>query len=451
MSLTSERIRQFYSSLAHMGWGSRKWPEIRTGSGKGSTGFLKELGGETSTSVLALPSNKALLICSLEENLGLESAFNRWEDFTPLYRRLLHQAQLQVPNARYLLLMSEAHGVLLEVDSETVMAFSSGKREWEERLLTKFDFPLLSTLGLGHSNGKTLRRSALELAQWTTYWCTELGSKSGESKSTVERFFLTLHLARLVDTLGREPRERVFLAPPPPRTKLAAMLEKLFLPIHQSQNILQMGGLEDSLKFARSITDLEALMESYWCLSRNKFTAEVFAEAFTAPDFLGYSYQQYMTRGASQPASDAGAALNMLIAQAHEIPVSVNLDETGIVVLLKEFDGLVERLQQSALEHQASLARGERPGLQLDLLLAEPEEPSTTNVVTVALRDLFSFETVFPERVPSARLALLARAVEWNARLSNKRNLVYPALKALVLPPAQAPKRVIRPLRGELN
>src|SRR5690606_28551037 len=93
----------------------------------------------------------------------------------------------------------------------------------------------------------------------------------------------------------------------------------------------------------------------------------------------------------------------------------VDLDGDGTAVMLRRFDDLVARVRQAALNYELSLQRGQRFGVQLDLLAALVAQPRVERAVRHVLRPILRGRTFQPRRAALARLLLGARAVEMAA------------------------------------
>lgn len=443
MSTPDERLKSFFVSLGHLRWGTKKWPAIQSMPDQGFE--AKEFrGGKWCP--LSLPNGSTLLVFAVPgEVLHYEDCFRRFEDLAPFHRQLLDSLNQMKMSGRFVLVFDERKASVLDRKSEFVLAHASGKREWEENLLPLFDFQSMNLGGFANTPQKSPRRAGQELAEWTSYWATEIGSQVSTSKTVMSRFFDTLHLSRLADQLGPGDKSMFLKHRQKQSKKPVALLESLFHPLYNHQNFLQMAGVETSLQLARQAKGLQDCLESYGHLAGAKLSSDVLAEAFADTAFKELSYRAYLRQEKTPEAGASTSAQDQL-----QFPVLFKPDELGFVLMLQAFDERVELVRQDATERKAALARGERPGMQLDLLSAEPEEIAPENAVYSVLKDHFFVETAEPERVALIRLLLLARACEWNARLSSTSS-VYPAVKIQLTAKPELKHRYFAPSLGNLN
>ncbi len=443
MSTPDERLKSFFVSLAHLGWGAKKWPEVQPLP----EGFesIKEFRGG-SWFPLSLPTNSTLLIFAFPgELLDFEGCFRHFEDLAPFQRVLLDAAKQAKLSGRFMLVFDERKASIIDRESEFVLAHASTRREWEENLLPYFDFQSINIGGLLNHPQKSARRAGQELAQWSSFWGAEIGSEVSTSKTVMNRFFETLHLSRLADEGNQQEKSYFLISRQKGSKKPVQLLESLFSTQYNHQNFLQMAGIETSLQLARQSKRLADCLQSYGRLAHGKLRSDVFAEAYAEQDFKDLSYKAFLRQELPVQAEAAENNPNQL-----QYPVVFNADQFGYVLMLQAFDQRVELVRKDALERKAALARGERPGMQLDLLSNESEEIAPENAVFAVLKSHFFVETAESKRFSLIRLLLLARACEWNNRLKAT-NLLYPAVKIQLTSPPQLNARFLVPHAGAQN
>jgi hypothetical protein len=164
-------------------------------------------------------------------------------------------------------------------------------------------------------------------------------------------------------------------------------------------------------------------------LSRTKFCAEIFAEAFADDTLREKSWAASMTAvaaAATMPGNPTALA-----------PCEVDLDEAGLVGLLREFDRASESIDRLRSDLATQQELGETAGLQLDVFCEDSALPSEEATPRYILEQGLTVRTSTRARADLARMVLLAHAARWNARLGNLRTF-YPDPRVQVEAPAVA-------------
>jgi hypothetical protein len=221
------------------------------------------------------------------------------------------------------------------------------------------------------------------------------------------RFFDWLHLSRLV--LKRFPS----LHPsgnadgfPGSRKEL----EELFRLLGDTYNLLQGASLKTQLTLideAHRAGLLADCLESYALLSSAKLDSVTFGEAFADEALRLLSWRSSVVAGPTIDADDEDDLFSF-VQRAYE----VDLDENGTAVLLRRFDDLVSAVGSAALTYERAMERGERMGVQLDLLAAPVARPRAEEATRHVLKYILRVRTSESRRADLVRLLLAGRAVE---------------------------------------
>ncbi|CAN5479971.1 hypothetical protein BH09SUM1_BH09SUM1_28780 [soil metagenome] len=425
---------QFLRMLHHLGWSLTAFGEAQEDDG-------------LAWQAAPLPDGGTLLLVQLQEPLPkLDAAFKHYEDFAPLHRRVQWTLRNAGVTARHVVLLGPQGGAqLIDFLQEDVFIDAQDEADVTERVLPLLNMNALTRGSLATFPRKTLRQRAKELEEWTRIWSSRLGAASGVSREAMALFFEWLHLARVAHqhAIGpaQNPTFAEFAARAPKQP--ARYLAQCFKELHGAWNLLQGASLETQKQIAQSAHEggqLGPCLDSYSRLSRSKFSAEVFAEAFADEELRLIGWRTGLIDGDAAAAEDPA---RWLIEHCH-----VKLDETGFPHLLQAFDRVTEDLRRFAREQAVLRERGERPGLQMDLLGDEPPPIEEDDAPRVALYSVLRVSTSRRARAETARLVLLARAVEWNARL-RRTSAIFSAPQIIVTSPKPAAKPRPAPPRSD--
>jgi len=414
--------------LHHVGWSLAALEEPRAGK----VGLMQ---------LAPLPDNQALLFVFLSEPLpSSEAAFKAYEDFSPGHRRLFRLLCEEGVHARHALLIdSEFTTELVDLSQEDPLLHLRNESEVTERLLPLLNPTALARGSLSSYPRKTLRQRARELEEWTRLWTSRLGAATGATREQASLFFEWLHLTRHAELMGigrtgLEPLARFAELDRQP-TNPARRLLQSWKPLAEQWSLLQGAPLKTMDQLARRAGEGGLLLEclqSFGRLSRSKFTAPVFADAFSDEELCLVGWRHSLVEVLPQ-ASDAPDPARWLSA-THDI----DLDVTGFPGVLAAFDQVAEELRMLARQHAVQRQRGERPGVQLDLLGTEPPPLEEVDGPRIALRNVLRIRTRSRLRADTARLVLLAHTAEWYARL-HRPDALFPVPQIVVQGPPPAP------------
>lgn len=416
-----EALRHVLSVLGHLGWSlarvatPRRIEARRDHPAHGAEWFAH-----------SLPDGQTLVVLSLACELpDLRAAFERYEDLADLHRHVFRALADNSLAARYLLLLGGQSAHLIDLDAEDVLLAVASREEAGDRLYPLLDLQSLSRGSLTAFPRKPLLHRARELANWTHLWSARIGSAIETTPAAMAAFFEWLHLARFAEQHRIGPAGGLSFADfatPTRATAARRFLDDRLHALHTTWHLLQgdktLPTVEAILRGAREEL-LASCLASYGLLGRSRFAAEVFTEAFADEELRHVSWKSSVTADERRPVDGEAA---------DEAPpeVAFDLDRHGCVQLLRTVDRLVEWTRADALAREAARERGERPGMQLDLL-----SEATADVFAVreaarhVLRRVLTVETTTPARAALARMLVLARACEWHARLEC-RDLPFP-------------------------
>lgn len=421
-----EALRHVLSVLGHLGWSlarvatPRKLDARRDHPAHGAEWFAH-----------SLPDGQTLVVLSLGCELpDLRAAFERYEDLADLHRHVFRALADNSLAARYLLLLGGQSAHLIDLDAEDVLLAVASREEAGDRLYPLLDLQSLSRGSLTAFPRKPLLHRARELANWTHLWSARIGSAIETTPAAMAAFFEWLHLARFAEQHRIGPAGGLSFADfatPTRATAARRFLDDRLHALHTTWHLLQgdktLPTVDAILRGAREEL-LASCLASYGLLGRSRFAAEVFAEAFADEELRHVSWKSSVTaddrRRADEEAEDGPAE------------TVVDLDRDGCVQLLRTVDRLVESTRADALRREAARERGERPGMQLDLLAeAAAEVVPVREAARHVLRRLLSVDTTTAGRGALARMLVLARACEWHARL-DCRDLPFPRARVAV-------------------
>jgi hypothetical protein len=388
-----------FSFLAHLGWQVAPRAQART---------LKTPVGELGWFALSLPDGATLLAISMGEELpSTAGAFRRFEDFTAVHRRILKTLRTHALHGRYVLLLSGFRAHLIDqLDDDFLLAVES-RDEWDNRLLPLLDLQAVARGALSSFPRKSLHQRARELADWTHLWSARIGSRLEISPLVMARFFDWLHLSRLVlqhfpalhpsGTADGFPGSR-------------KEMEELFRLLGDSYNLLQGAPLKTQLTLldeAHRVGLLTECLESYALLSSAKLDAVTLGEAFADDALRLLSWRSSVVAGPTIDPDDEDDLFSF-VQRTYE----VDLDENGTAVLLRRFDDLVSAVSTAALTYERAMERGERMGVQLDLLAAPVARPRAEEATRHVLKYILRVRTAESRRADLVRLLLVCRATE---------------------------------------
>lgn len=432
-----ERLRHVLSSLGHLGWTLRAGlrPEPLDPRGPSANAW-----SAASQVPLAMPGGEVLLLVARDGEMApIGQAFRRFEDLTTDHRALLALLAARSMRARYVLAMAGARTHLLDASEEDVLVATESPEEFTERLLPLLDVASVARGSLDAFPRKTLHQRARELGEWAQLWTMKLGARLEPTPSLVARVVEALLVARLASLAGYgELNPTPGLAAVSATARRAEWVRLMVERWHLAQEV-SARLLESFLDEAARSGLLHEMLESLALLGARKFTAEVFAEALADEPLRLLSWRASVV---GEPLIPTGADVDSsLLSQCFEI----DLDRAGTAVLLRGFDELAGFARERALDWQAATERGERPGVQLDLLAAEAPRLDVRGVVGHVLRTMLRVRSGQATRGSLARLLVVARALEWQARLG-----VGPAPLPRVSVATPLPSRSSSPARHEL-
>lgn len=400
-----------------------------------------------------LPDGQHLLLLHCGEPLpGLATVYKHYEDFPTFHRRL--QAAIQDQGLRsHLGMLCDPRQTVQFIDfrREEILIEAHGEREITDNIL-----PILAldSVARGHLHSfprKSVAQRALELADWTRLWTSRIGAASGGTPDSVERFLHWLHLCRHAELHGIGPRQPRTLAnyclkstPPHPVRYLLTRFSRL----HGDLNLLQGASMEAQRLIARASHQqgqLAPCLDSFSRVAAGKFTAEVFAEAFSDEELRRTGWRHSLV----ERPDESGDGPERWLAGPYE----ADLDRMGFPSLIRQFDLITDDLRNLARQHAVAFERGEQVGLQLDLLGGDPPTFHEDEAPRLTLQKALNIRTRDRRRGETARLVLLARVAEWHQRL-HRPDLVFPIPRISAgngkgRPPA--PRAVYPPPNPSLN
>lgn len=432
-----ERLRHVLSALGHLGWALRAGLRPEPLDPRGPSANAWSVAVQVP---LAMPGGEVLLLVAREGEMApIGQAFRRFEDLTSDHRELLALLGARAMRARYVLAMAGARAHLLDATEEDVLVATESPEEFTERLLPLLDVGAVTRGSLDAFPRKTLHQRARELGEWAQLWTMKLGARLEPTPSLVARVVEALLVARLASGVGyAELNPGPSLAVVSATTRRADWVRAVTERWHLAQDVSPRL-LEAFLDEAARSGLLHEMLESLALLGTRKFTADVFAEALADEPLRLLSWRASVV---GDPLIPAGSeADSSLLSQTFEI----DLDRAGTAVLLRGLDELASFARERALDWQAATERGERPGVQLDLLAAEAPRLDVRGVVGHVVRGMIRVRSSQPARAALARLLVVARALEWQARLG-----AGPAPLPRVAVTSPPVSRAVQPARHEL-
>jgi len=425
-------LEWFLHSLHHLGWPGGTVARHKL------TGF-KEPGGNAQYCALALPDGQPLVIVSAPAEMPSPSAaYENFEDFATEHRLLANAfAKLGIDLRYVVILAPSGRAQLVDFVQEEVLVAADSRSETGDRIL-----PLLETASVlrgslvSHPRKSPLRR-AQELEHWTRLWETRLGSSLEIKRPPVERFFRALHLARLATRLGYAPRKGASFedfAVTGWSTNTLKFLRALWRHLGRSTGLLhghRLDELEGIATLAAEKDLLPGLLSSFARLSSSKFSAEIFAEAFADADLRSLSWRE----GILDPALSAREESS---SRRVVEPWSADIDSCGLTILLRGFDRIAEDLKHCRADLAMRERQGEIAGLQMEFFGIDPTVPEEEDTVAFILTDALRAVTSSAARAETARMVLLARGAELNARI-HRLDAVLPNPRIEVNGPPAAP------------
>jgi hypothetical protein len=399
-----------------------------------------------------LPDGQALLLVFCDEPLPpLDSAFRAYEDLAPVHRLIIRQiAEEGLPTRHLLLVDGDGSAHLLDAGREEVLVAAEGETELAERILPLLVPGALARGSLAMHPRKPERQRARELDDWTRLWMSRIGPASGAAREHTTLLFQWLHLARLAELLGIGPTalEPLTRWGEPGRGGSASRrLLQSFRPLSEHWHLLQgapLKTIDQLLRRAQESGQLVPCLQSHARLSRAKFSALIFAEAFADEPLRLTGWRHSLVEPVQ---ADAERDPARWLAST----LRLQLDEIGFPGVLMEFDRISEDLRLLAREHAVQRQRGERPGIQLDLLGSEPPPLTEEEAPRVTLQSVVQLVTGSRQRAETARLVLLAHAAEWFARV-HRPETIFPTPSIEVVAPPIAPQPPpLKPRQPELN
>ncbi len=386
-----------------------------------------------------LPDGQVLLLIRTENPLPqLGESFKRYEDLAPMHAELRSALQRERIAGRHVLLFDPVMGAqLIDFAQEDVLLDARGEDEVTDRLLPILNLNALAKGSLVSFPRKTPHHRARELADWTKIWSARIGAASASSPEIARQFLFWMHLTRLVEHLGLLSAKGSGFAEYPLTPKVVnpvRFLTRIFTPLHRDWNLLQGAPLEVHRQIAHRAHEAEQLapcLESYSRISRSKFSAAIFAEAFADEELRLASWRGSIMESPAAALDDP--ALRLIE------PTTINLDQTGFAVLFSHFDAIAEDLRRLARDQAVAAERGARPGLQMDAFASVPPAILEEEAPRLALQVGLRVKTSRRDRGEVARLALLAHAAEWHARIGRAAP-IFPAPR-IDTPAAPPPPR----------
>lgn len=393
-----------------------------------------------------LPDGQYLLLLHCGEPLApISSVYKDYEDF-PTFQRRIQAALLAQGIRSHLALLCDSRQTIQFIDfaREEILVEAHGEGEVSETLLPLLTLESVARGALHSFPRKSLRQRALELADWTRIWTARLGAASGTSRESVERFLHWLHLCRHGEIHGiaskdLRPLSDYALKQPPPHP--VRHLLGRFSRYHDHSNLLQGASTETQRLIARAAHQegqLAPCLESYSRVSSAKFSAEVFSEAFSDEELRLLGWRHSLVEKPDE--SDEGPERWL------SGPYDADLDKVGFPGLLRQFDLITDDLRLVARQQAVAQQRGERPGLQMDLLASDAPSFDEDEAPCLTLQHALRVRTKDRRRGEAARMVLLARVAEWYHRLG-RTDGVFP-IPRIIGPEEQRrprPARTIHP------
>lgn len=407
----SDPLEWFLHSLHHLGWPGGTVPRHKL------TG-VKDLGGSAAYCALALPDGQPLVIVSCAGEMPAPSAaYEIFEDFAPEHRQLAFAFGKLGIDLRYVVILAPSgRAQLVDFSQEEVLVAADSRSETGDRILPLFETASVLRGSLVTHPRKSPLRRAHELEHWTRLWETRIGSSLELKRPPVERFFRALHLARLAARLGFSPRKTVAFedfATPSKSPDGLKMLRVLWRHLAKGTGLLhghRLDELEGIAALANERDLLQPLLASFGRLSSSKFSAEIFAEAFADSDLRSLSWREGILDPALSARED-GASRRVVESWVADI------DACGLTVLLRGFDRIAEDLRRCRSDLAMRERQGEIAGLQMEFFGFDPSVPDEEDTAAFILSDALRAVTTSPTRADVARMVLLARGAELNARL----------------------------------
>ncbi len=407
----SDSMRHILSVLAHLGWGLSRLPAPGPLKGASEPSLR-----ETEWLALPLPDGTTLLCAALPFELpDLRQSFEHYEDLALVHRQILRGLDSAGVAGRYALLVGGEAAHLIDRPAEDILVTTSTREEAGDRLYPLLDFQALSRGSLSSFPRKPLRRRARELADWTHLWSARIGSELELTVQAMQGFFEWLHLARLADVRHIGPVNGSFRdsAGEMNAHTIRRFIDERFRLLHGTWNFLQGdSNAQSNPGILRSIDDsvLTECISSYALLSSSKFASDVFAEALADEEMQHLSWKSSVTadtRWIDGDENNGDALLNST--------VRFELDRQGCSQLLRCFDTLANAVRIDAIDRESARERGERPGLQLDLLTESPGDINPREAARHVLRRMLRVNASNTRHATLARTILLARACEWHS------------------------------------
>jgi hypothetical protein len=411
---------RFLQLLHHVGWAVSALEKPR--AAKGYQWLLAPL-----------PDGTACAIVFMDDPLpSLDEPFRRYEDLLPVHRLLLRELAEESAGLRHLLVVDPLRTVqLLDAAQEDILVETRDESSFSERLLPLLNLGALARGSLSSYLRKAPRQRAKELEDWTRLWSNRLGGNVAATREQTAAFFYSLHLTRLAEQLAvgpvlPDPLSR-FGEPGKAPSALRRLLA-LMKPLAERWNLLQLVPWKALDQFVRRANEGDLLLtclQSYARLSRAKFSADLFGEAFADEELRHIGWRQHLVEGV--PVLKAEDPQRWLVD-----PAVVSLEKLGIPGVLAQLDHITEDLRGLARSQAIRALRGERPGLQLDLLAEEPEPFAEEDSPRTALQRSLRVTTGTRARQELLRFVLLAHAVEWTARL-HRLDVIFPEPQVILL------------------
>jgi hypothetical protein len=363
--------------------------------------------------------------------IATQGALGRYQDFYQKYldmdfglRLLLDHVQQEV-FAPYVLCVDGQRAYLYDVDREECLVYCEDAREQAERLFPHFDRKKMQRETLEQLPRRTDDLLGRELCEWVKLWSAELGSKTGESRDAMARFFEKLLLLRYFSQLfGRRiplSEFRRFLDAPERLAKrkrlpdaqrfLTTFLDTLATKHHVQ--FCQLGSEEK--RFLRRSAGLDRklneMLLQFNLLSREKFTVEVFVQAYADLSSKLKSWKaRYTTRDIRL--KDYMVQEEVLVYK----PLTIALDDVGYAWMLRLFEEVVEYWMDYNRRVEAMIERGEPQSLQLDFFHPLPKTLTASgaiqNVVAFTLETSFRVQAQHTWQKDICRFLLSAKVLE---------------------------------------
>lgn len=416
--------------LHHLGWANAATLKPKPlGTGRGVWDRAHAI-------TLALPEGAPLLIVEAPAPLaGKRIAFEAFEDLTNdllALRAAMDRAGVQARHA----IAVEPRGTAQLVDfaQEELLLETGDRNETAERIMPLLEAGALVRGSLATYPRKGPAQRAAELARWTHLWTTRLGASLELPREPIERFFRSLLLVRVAEALGQSPADApplasVVAAPERALRTLATHLKPL---VEKHRFIQEERTAAPLLGVAKRADERDGLLAeclgSFARCARSKFSADLFADAFADAELRQLSWRNSLLEE-SPAAADAPTPRWLL----ETCPF--DLDAGGFVLLLRQFDRVVEDLRRLRQEESARARRGELSGVQMDVFGREPSAPPEDDAALFALGDVLRVTTTQRPRAELARMVLLAHTAAWNVRLRREDAVMPPAPVRLLEPP----------------